>query len=96
MTFEHIFEAGATLSKKLLLWFFGTGTLFTLIYGCHNMAKEMSDGEILYRAKCSSCHNIIEPGHCDKEKWLRYIDKYGQQLTTEERQMVLQYLVNSG
>ncbi len=83
------------MKKKLLLWLFGTIGLFMLVYGCGNMAVEMSEGEILYRAKCSSCHNIIAPGHHDKEKWRIYIDKYGQKMTSEEKQTVLQYLLES-
>ncbi len=69
--------------------------LFALIHGCHNMAVEMSDGEKMYRAKCSSCHNIIAPSFHDKEKWHRYIDKYGQKMTVAEKRAVLQYLVES-
>ncbi|MFQ6034507.1 MAG: c-type cytochrome [Sedimentisphaerales bacterium] len=83
------------MEKKLLLRLFVAVGLFMLVYGCHNMAKEMSDGQKLYRAKCSSCHNIIAPECYDREKWHLYVDKYGQKMTTEEKQVVLQYLVSS-
>lgn len=76
-------------------WLFVAVGLFMLVYGCHNMAKEMSDGQKLYQAKCSSCHNLIAPERHDKEKWQLYIDKYGQEMTTGEKRVVLQYLVGS-
>jgi hypothetical protein len=82
------------MEKKLSLWLLGAIGLLALIYGCQNMAKEMSYGEILYRAKCSSCHNVIEPSRHDKEAWDIYINKYGQKMTAEEKQVVLQYLVD--
>ncbi len=83
------------MKKKLLVWLFVSVGLFMLVYGCHNMVTEMSDSEILYRAKCSSCHNIIAPASFGKEKWHLYIDKYGQKMTDEEKRMVLQYLTDS-
>ena len=83
------------MEKKLLLWLSGAVGLFMLVYGCHNMATEMSDGEILYRAKCSSCHNIIAPSRYDKEKWHLYIDKYGQKMTDGEKELLLEYLTGS-
>jgi hypothetical protein len=89
-------KAGVIMEKKLLLWSFVAVGLLILMHGCDNMSAEVSNGETLYRAKCSSCHNIIIPTHHNKEKWHRYIDKYGQEMTTEEKQVVLQYLANSG
>ena len=76
-------------------WLFGAIGLFALVYGCHDMAVKMSSAEMLYRAKCSSCHNIIAPGSYDKEKWRLHIDKYGQKMTDEEKRVVLQYLAGS-
>lgn len=66
-----------------------------LAYGCQTMAAKMSDGEMLYLAKCSSCHNIIAPSSYDKEEWRLYVNKYGQEMTAEEKRIVLQYLVGS-
>ncbi len=57
------------------------------------MAKPMSDGQVLYLSKCSSCHNIIAPSRYDKEDWQLYLDKYGQKMTDEEKRAVLEYLV---
>ncbi len=84
------------MEKKLLFLLFWVVGLLILVYGCQNMAVKMSDGEMSYRAKCSSCHNIIAPSSYDKEKWHLYIDKYGQEMTAKEKRVVLQYLVNSG
>ncbi len=81
--------------KKLLLWLLVAIGLVALSYGCQNMAVEMSGGEMLYLAKCSSCHNIIEPSHHNKETWEIYVDEYGKKMTDEEKQAVLQYLVDS-
>ncbi len=83
------------MKKKLLVWLFVLVGLFMLVYGCHDIAREMSDGEKLYLAKCSSCHNIIAPSRYDKEKWRLHIDKYGEKMTAEEKRRVLQYLTDS-
>ena len=79
--------------KKLLPWLLAAIGLVALSYGCRNMAVEMSGGEMLYRAKCSSCHNIIEPSRHGKETWEIYVDEYGKKMTIEEKRAVLQYLV---
>jgi hypothetical protein len=81
------------ISMKLLLVIFGAIGLFTLIYGCQSMAVQMSGGERLYRAKCSSCHNIIEPRCHDEETWHKYVEEYGKKMTAREKRLVLQYLV---
>jgi cytochrome c5 len=53
----------------------------------------MSPGEMLYRAKCLSCHSVIAPGDHDEEEWRLYVDKYGKKMTDEEKRIVLGYLV---
>ncbi|MHC4175407.1 MAG: hypothetical protein ACYTBX_03095 [Planctomycetota bacterium] len=83
------------MDKKLLPWLVGAIGLLALIYGCQNIAVEMSYGKMLYHAKCSSCHNIIEPSRHDKETWDIYVSEYGQKLTTEEKRLLLQYLVDA-
>jgi len=84
------------MDKKLLLWLVGAVGLFALVYGCQNMAAEMSEGQVLYHAKCSSCHNIIEPSRHNKETWDIYLSKYGQKITAEEKQLLLHYLTGLG
>ncbi len=83
------------MEKKVSLWLLGAIGLLALIYGCQNMAVEMRYSKMLYHAKCSSCHNIIEPSSHDKETWEIYVDEYGKKMTTEEKRAVLQYLVGS-
>ena len=83
------------IGKKLSFGLFGGIGLIILVHGCGNIAKKMSAGEVLYRAKCSSCHNIIAPSRHDKELWRLYIDKYGEKMTAEEKQTVLRYLADS-
>jgi len=83
------------MGKKSLLLLFGSIGLFMSIHGCQSMAVQMSDGERLYRAKCSSCHNIIEPSRHDRQTWQKYVDEYGRKMTIEEKRLVLQYLVGS-
>ncbi len=79
--------------RKLSFWLLGAIGLLALVYGCRNLAVEMKYGQMLYHAKCSSCHNIIEPSSHDKETWDIYIHEYGQKMTAEEKRVVLQYLV---
>jgi cytochrome c5 len=56
----------------------------------------MSYGEGLYRAKCSSCHNVIAPENHDQEKWRQYIDEYGGEMTDEQESTILEYLTAGG
>jgi hypothetical protein len=81
--------------KKSLIWLFGPVGLLMIVHGCHNMAREMNEGAILYSSKCSSCHNLIEPNRFGKEKWHLYIQKYGQKMTIEQKQVLLNYLIGS-
>jgi hypothetical protein len=80
------------MGNKLFLCFIGIAGLIILVYGCQNMAVQMSGGEKLYRAKCSSCHRVIAPGDHDEEEWRLYVDKYGKKMTDEEKKVVLEYL----
>ena len=59
----------------------------------HN--KEINGGEVLYRGKCSSCHNLIDPGRFDEREWNMYVKKYGKKLTLEEKELLLDYLTGS-
>ena len=77
----------------MLFCVFGAFCLLIFVYGCAKLAKPMSDGQVLYRSKCSSCHNIIAPSSYGREDWRRYIDKYGRKMTDEEKRAVLEYLV---
>jgi len=63
-----------------------------VIHGCQNMAAEMSRGQRLYASKCSSCHSLIAPQRHSKDEWIQYVDKYGQKITVEDKQILLEYL----
>ena len=54
--------------------------------------KEMNGGLVLYRKNCSSCHELIEPGRFDREKWNKYVNKYGRALSLKEKQILLHFL----
>ena len=84
------------MGKTLLFLLFGVLGLSILVHGCHDVMVEMSDGEKLYRAKCSSCHKIIAPSRFNRDIWLRYIEKFGGKMTDEEKLVVLRYLEDSG
>jgi hypothetical protein len=92
---RHYFKNVEIMFKRYLLLLVATTGLFVLIHGCQSMAISMSDGEKLYQAKCSSCHNVIEPRQHDEETWRRYVEEYGKKMKTEEKQLVLRYLVGS-
>jgi mono/diheme cytochrome c family protein len=54
----------------------------------------MSEGERLYRAKCTSCHRTYEPG--ERRDWVRVVDKMEANrkvhLSQEERAEILSFL----
>ncbi len=58
--------------------------------------QPMSDGERLYRAKCTSCHRVYQPREQTKEQWVKTVDKMlalrKVTLTPEERAQILRYL----
>lgn len=66
-----------------------------LFYSCQNVTRSFSNSETLYASKCSSCHNLIEPDRFDGKTWQRYIDKYGKEMTNEEKSLLLAYLTGS-
>ncbi|MHC4478057.1 MAG: c-type cytochrome [Planctomycetota bacterium] len=78
--------------QRLLTWLAIAATVLTCLYGCADMAAQMSPAERLYRAKCSSCHNVIMPGAHAEQSWRAHIDHYGRHLTEEQRQTILQYV----
>ena len=80
---------------KITVWPFAIVLIFIWLFGCQNTAVEMSDSQILYSAKCSSCHNLIPPDRHDRPTWSEYIDKYGQKLTAQEKDELLLYLAGS-
>ena len=57
----------------------------------------MSEGERLYRAKCTSCHRIYEPG--ERKDWPAVLDKMEAEkkvhLSPEDRAEILGFLQGS-
>ena len=80
------------MKNKLLIYLFGSAVVMLFLHSCNNISNEIAYEEIMYRRKCSSCHNLIEPDRFDKNKWSVYIDKYGKKMTDEEKRLVLLYL----
>lgn len=76
--------------KKVLLLVIGI--CWVLLGGCFGLGVQMSEGQRLYHAKCSSCHNLVEPERFDYQQWRSYIDKYGDELMAEQKRVILDYL----
>lgn len=58
-----------------------------LLAGC--VPEEQSEAYKLYSAKCSSCHRLLSPEEYSLEKLSEYIDKYGKEMTPEEKNKLL-------
>ncbi|MHC4927773.1 MAG: c-type cytochrome [Planctomycetota bacterium] len=69
-----------------------------ILSGCSTPAAQttMTPGQLLYAGKCGSCHRLIEPEAHSPQVWQHYVDKYGKQLSAEEKQVMLEYLTNDG
>ncbi|UCG57177.1 MAG: hypothetical protein JSU70_20210 [Phycisphaerales bacterium] len=80
------------MKKNILISLLLVTGLFLFVNSCGQMMTDMTDAERLYRAKCSSCHAIIEPNRHDEETWRLYVDRYGKKMTDEQKQTVLQHL----
>ena len=57
-------------------------------------ARPMSEGERLYRAKCTSCHRFYEPA--ERQDWPAVLDKMESEkkvhLSSEDRAEILLFL----
>jgi cytochrome c5 len=51
-------------------------------------------GHRLYQAKCSMCHELVDPGAFSKQEWPRLLDKYGERarLRPDDKRSILAYL----
>lgn len=67
----------------------------TLFYGCVSVTRDISDGERLYRAKCSSCHRLIGPEEHEASAWPHYVNDHGPGLTGAEKRRILDFLTNA-
>ena len=53
---------------------------------------QRSPGELLYRARCGNCHQLRRPEQHDMAEWAYYVDKYGERMSDEQKQLVLAWL----
>lgn len=53
-----------------------------------------NDIKTLYSRNCSSCHSLIEPGRFSRDDMSKYINKYGKELASTEKEHLLQYLID--
>jgi mono/diheme cytochrome c family protein len=51
--------------------------------------EEQSAAYKLYSAKCSSCHRLLPPEDYSLEKFGEYIEKYGKEMTPDEKTRLL-------
>ena len=92
LIFITYFRNKDKVRKIFIICFLSSAFITALIHGCSNLVIEMGEGQKLYRAKCSSCHNLIEPDSHDIQTWRLYVDKYGKKMTEQEKRSVLDYL----
>jgi len=55
-------------------------------------SSKMSPGEKLYRARCASCHRLIDPKSQTDDEWPEYVEQYGKKLNTADQALILSYL----
>jgi len=80
-----------TIFKAVFLWVF-IFSLAIFLLGCDG--EEQAEGYKLYSAKCSSCHRLLDPREYPIEKFKEYIDKYGKELTPDEKNKILEFIGN--
>ncbi len=73
---------------------FGTALVGSIVWtcGCQTMGAPMGEGERLYRAKCSSCHQPVDPKTRTADQWRARLAHHGPKLTEAERTAMLAYL----
>jgi hypothetical protein len=86
-------EMGKDIGKIIILCF-GTTLIASIagIGGCQMTGAPMGEGERLYRAKCTSCHQPVDPGTRTADQWRMRLDNHGPKLMDAERATMLRYL----
>ena len=69
-----------------------TAAAIVLVYSCSSLPAAEKTGRNLYLSKCSSCHSVLEPPRYDYVTWVKYVDKYGQGMSSREKEIILSYL----
>lgn len=70
----------------------------SLLLGCSGYMKgaKISEGERLYRSRCSACHMLISRDALSGEGWELAVKRYGAKLKDEEKKKILDYLKGEG
>lgn len=76
--------------KPVYCWAFIFSAVI-LLAGCIPDEKQ-SEVYKLYSAKCSACHRLLPPEDYPPEKFREYIEKYGKEMSLEEKTRLLEYL----
>ena len=71
--------------------------LAMLVWGCQSEEQVLAyhdspSGERLYRARCASCHMLIEPARHSDPEWVVHVEEYGRNMSVAEKQLVVAYL----
>ena len=67
--------------------------LVLLLIGCHQGGRtQMSEGDRLYRAKCASCHRLVDPDEYENEQWHAFLADHGPRMTQAERTAIADHL----
>jgi len=71
--------------------------IYTLLAGCSGYIRgtELSEGEKLYRSRCSACHMLIEKNALSKDGWELAVKRYGSKLSEEQKRKIVEYLTQS-
>ena len=81
------------MRKKFIQFALVQAVLVIVAWSCSDLTVNFSDGQALYHAKCSSCHNIIAPDRHNEQQWQFYVEKYGRKMTDKQKQTVMDYLL---
>ncbi len=65
---------------------------FCRMYAAKEAYAQAQDPDLLYRAKCTSCHRLYPPQKHTYQKFQAYVIRYGKGLSDEERRRILEYL----
>jgi len=60
------------------------------------LRRDISQGELLYRQKCRSCHNLVNPKKLSDEEWELQLETMGMKskLSSGENQLIWEYLAS--
>lgn len=69
-------------------------TITPLLAGCSEYIRgtDMSEGERLYRSRCSACHMLIKKDALSKDGWELAVKRYGGKLSEEDKRKIIEYL----